>query len=427
MSRSQAVKAAPSRALVERYATVRARSLFLAEPLTDADATVQAGPDACPAKWHLAMPTAFFETVVLKAHLPNYRPFDERLLSLFDPFPESAGPRLVRVVPGLVTRPSLERVREWRAHVDAAMVALLSQGPVGPDIEAAVELGCHREERQGELLLVDILHLFSCSPLKPNYREAEPRRMESASVDIPLWIGFPGGIAEIGRADEDGGFAFDAERPRHQVLLRPFELADRPVTNGEWMEFIEDGGYRSPLLWLADGWERILSEKWSHPLHWERRDGIWWTMTLRGMLPVDMSAPVAHLSYFEADAYARWAGRRLPTEAEWERAAEEVPVAGNLYERQALRPRRVDGSQPGLKQVFGDVWEWTSSAFAPYPGFKPSAGAQAGSDARFANNRYVLKGGSCLTPASHIRASYRMAQQPHRRTAMAGLRLARDA
>lgn len=414
----------PSEDLYVRYASVRADSRALAAPLSDADATVQSMPDASPAKWHLAHVTWFFETMVLKPNLSGYREFDDSFNFLFNSYYESVGERQPRPKRGMITRPSLEQVLDYRDHVDAGVARLLANGAEG-DVLDLIELGLHHEQQHQELLLTDVLHLFAQSPVKPAYRDAEPLAV-APPAESTQWLSFDGGIVGIGH--DGAGFAYDCEGPRHEALIRSFRLADRCVTNGEWIEFIRDGGYRDPLLWLSDGWAQILENRWSAPLYWEERDGAFWSMTLRGMQPVDPDAPVAHVSYFEADAFAAWAGKRLPSEAEWETASQGLPVAGNFADGGAgrLRPRPA-GSGRGSRQMFGDVWEWTRSPFTAYPGFKPAPGAVGEYNGKFMNGQYVLRGGSCATPTGHVRATYRNFFQPDKRWQFSGLRLAEDA
>ena len=322
----------------------------------------------------------------------------------------------------------------YRRHVDAALVDLLESGRADEALMRTVELGLHHEQQHQELLLTDILHLFAQNPLKPAYRAPEP--LATAQPPDGGWTAFDGGIRPVGavpfaEAAMDGsgrGFAFDCETPRHDALIRPFRLATRCVTNGEWMDFIADGGYGDPLLWLSDGWATVQAEGWDAPLYWERRDGAWWTMTLKGPQPVDPAAPVTHVSLFEADAFARWAGKRLPTEFEWEAAAESLDVAGNFAGSGRLRPAQAPGTDQGggLRQMFGDVWEWTASAYAPYPGFKAVDGAGGEYNGKFMSGQNVLRGGSCATPDGHVRATYRNFFYPHQRWQFTGLRLAED-
>ena len=410
-------------ALESRFRRVRAASVALVAPLSDADATVQSMPDASPAKWHLAHTTWFFEAMVLVPQLAGYRCFDERFNFLFNSYYESVGDRHPRPQRGLLTRPTLTEVLAYREHVDAAVAKLLQADPEQRVLEV-VELGCHHEQQHQELLLTDILHLFAQNPLRPAYRESEPLPVENIDRAKTYKI-FSGGMFQIGH--KGPGFAFDSEGPRHAVQLEAFRLADRLVTNREWMEFMSDGGYRNPLLWLSDGWAKVTAEGWWSPLYWEARDGEYWSMTLRGAQPVDADAPVTHVSYFEADAFAGWAGRRLPTEAEWEVAAQSLPVAGNFADGGRLRPKPAGTAAGELRQMFGDVWEWTRSAFMPYPRFRPMAGALGEYNGKFMSGQFVLRGGSCVTPEDHVRATYRNFFAPHARWQFSGLRLAEDA
>jgi dimethylhistidine N-methyltransferase len=406
------------------YRTVRQSSQSLSTPLSEADATVQSMPDASPAKWHLAHTTWFFETMVLEPHLPGYRLFDERFNFLFNSYYESIGPRQPRPMRGMLTRPSLENVCAYREHVDGAMEKLFIRGPA-ENVAELIELGCHHEQQHQELLLTDILHLFAQNPLRPAYKAPSPLPVRPTATGPCSYERFEGGLIEIGHEGE--GFAFDSEGPRHRVFVEPFRLADRLVTNQDWMEFIADGGYRNPLLWLSAGWAKAQEENWSMPLYWEERGDDYWTMTLRGAQPIDPAAPVTHVSYYEADAFATWSGRRLPTEAEWEHAAGSVPQLGNFADSGRLRPKPTASSSNGLQQMFGDVWEWTRSAFLPYPRFRPIAGAVGEYNGKFMSGQFVLRGGSCVTPAGHIRASYRNFFPPEARWQFSGLRLADDA
>ncbi|HSZ09873.1 MAG TPA: ergothioneine biosynthesis protein EgtB [Steroidobacteraceae bacterium] len=411
-------------ALSRRYGDVRAATAALALPLSDADATVQSMPDASPAKWHLAHTSWFFEAMVLAPNVPDYRVFDERYNFLFNSYYESVGARQPRALRGLLTRPALEEVLKFREHVDGAMAELLKREPP-EDILGVIELGCHHEQQHQELLLTDILHLFAQNPLRPAYKDSVPLPVEFTSRAKPTYQSFPGGLFDVGH--DGAGFAFDSEGPRHAVQLDPFRLADRLVTNGEWAEFISDGGYRNPLLWLSDGWGRVRDEGWTAPLYWEARDEEFWTMTLRGAQPLDVDAPVTHVSYFEADAFATWAKRRLPTEAEWEVAAQMLPVNGNLLDSGRLRPKPAPAATGELRQMFGDCWEWTRSAFMPYPRFRPMEGALGEYNGKFMSGQFVLRGGSCVTPQDHVRATYRNFFAPHARWQFSGLRLAEDA
>lgn len=405
---------------------VRRSSLQLATGLSDADATVQSMPDASPVKWHLAHTTWFFETMVLLPSLPGYRVFDVRFHHLFNSYYETLGSRHPRPRRGLLTRPSLDVVVAYRRHVDEALARFLRAGPETRAL-ALVELGCHHEQQHQELLLTDLLHLFAQNPLQPAYKAPEPLPVQVAAAGNSNDLTFAGGLLEFGHDGQ--GFAFDCEGPRHRVWLEPFQLADRLVTNGEWMQFVDDGGYRDPLLWLSDGWARVNADGWAAPLYWERRDGAWWTMSLRGAQLVDAAAPVCHISYYEADAYARWCGRRLATEFEWEHAADGLaPRDGHYADSGRLRPRAAAAATPSRpRQMFGDVWEWTSSAFTAYPRFKPETGAVGEYNGKFMSGQYVLRGGSCVSPPGHLRASYRNFFPPEARWQFSGLRLAKDA
>jgi ergothioneine biosynthesis protein EgtB len=420
---SPAALCAERSALERRYREVRAATVALAFPLSDADATVQSMPDASPAKWHLAHTTWFFESMVLTADSSNYKAFDERFNFLFNSYYESVGARQPRALRGLLTRPTLGEVLAYREYVDSAIAQLLQRTPADSVLKV-IELGCHHEQQHQELLLTDILHLFAQNPLRPAYRESAPLPVELIDR-LQAYRGFPGGLVDIGH--QGTGFAFDCEGPRHTVRIEPYRLSDRLVTNGEWAEFIADGGYRNPLLWLSDGWATVRSEAWSAPLYWEARDGEFWSMTLRGAQSIDPDAPVTHVSYFEADAFATWASRRLPTEAEWEAAAQTVAVTGNFVNSGRLRPRPAPQVTGELRQMFGDVWEWTRSAFMPYPRFRPMEGALGEYNGKFMSGQFVLRGGSCVTPEDHVRATYRNFFAPNARWQFSGLRLAEDA
>jgi ergothioneine biosynthesis protein EgtB len=400
-------------ALGERLFATRKLTLDLAAPLSDADATIQPHPDASPAKWHLAHTSWFFETFVLRDHVPGYRAFDERWAYLFNSYYEAEGPRHARPRRGMLSRPSLDEVRSYRAHMDEALErALPSLPPAALDL---VELGINHEQQHQELFLADVLATFAENPLEPAYAELPP----PACFAVEPLSFQPGreGIVEIGAPDE--GFAFDSERPRHRAFLAAHALANRRVTNREWRAFVEDGGYRTPTLWLSEGWDWVVRGKVQKPLYW-RKDGR--EFTLAGPREIDWAAPVAHISYFEADAFARWAGARLPTEAEWESfAASADPSLGNQLDAAgAVAPRPGGG-------MFGDVWEWTRSAFASYPGFAPAAGAVGEYNGKFMSGQFVLKGASCATPRGHSRASYRNFFPPNARWQFTGVRLARDA
>ena len=413
---------AANEALAARLFATRRYSLDLAAPLSPEDQVVQANDDASPTKWHLAHVTWFFETFVLKPHLPSYRLHDERFPFCFNSYYEAEGARQPRGLRGLLTRPTHDEVGAYRAHVDEGLRALVA-GPAmaNPDVPALLEVGIHHEQQHQELLLTDILSLFAAQPLRPAYLAADAGAVDTA---CPLtFTRHDGGIVEVGHAGD--GFSFDNEGPRHQALLRPYRLADRLVTNGEWLAFIADGGYRTPALWLADGWATVKAQGWEAPLYWERHDGAWLQMSLYGRRPVDAAAPVCHVSYYEADAFARWAGHRLPTEFEWERAAVAMGETGARRRGgEAYRPLAADGDD---NQMFGEVWQWTQSAYLPYPGYKAAPGAIGEYNGKFMCGQQVLRGSSCATAPGHERPTYRNFFHPHQRWQFMGLRLASDA
>jgi len=410
--------------LAARYERVRAATTELAAPLSPEDCALQSMPDASPVKWHLGHTSWFFETFVLAPGLPGYATFDPAFRVLFNSYYHGVGERHPRPERGLLSRPDLATVLRYRAHVDAAMQRLLG-ADVPPALAALIELGLHHEQQHQELILTDLKHLFSRNPMQPAYRPRWP--LAAVRPRAGGWLRYAGGIATLGHAGD--GFAFDNEGPPHRVLLESYELAARPVTHGEFADFIADGGYRRPELWLSLGVDAVRAHDWQAPLYWSRRDDEWQTFTLHGAAEIDPHAPVCHVSYFEADAYARWAGARLPTEFEWEFAAQGMPPDGNFVESGALHPVASPGQgredAPG--QLFGDVWEWTSSSYGPYPRYRPAAGAVGEYNGKFMCNQYVLRGGSCATPASHIRATYRNFFPPDARWQFSGLRLARDA
>jgi dimethylhistidine N-methyltransferase len=412
-------------ALASRFAQVRAATLLLTTPLSAEDQTVQSMPDCSPVKWHQAHTAWFFETFLLVPNDPDYQPFDALFGYLFNSYYETVGPRRPRPQRGLVTRPSLSEVRAYRRHVDAAMTELLD-GPLGrdPAITALVELGLAHEEQHQELILMDVLHLFAQMPGHPAYRAiAAEQSPDPGSLGF---VDFEGGLVEIGH---DGcGFGFDNEAPRHLARMGPYRLADRLVSNAEWLQFIDAGGYDRAEFWLSDGWAKAREEAWAHPLYWvEDEAGGWSEMSLGGLRPLDLNAPVSHISYYEADAYARWAGKRLPTEMEWEQAAAGLDAGAGGLDLDRLTPLSATPGAPGLRQMFGDLWQWTASSYAPYPGFKPDAGAVGEYNGKFMINQMVLRGGGCATPRGHVRASYRNFFYPHQRWMFSGLRLAEDA
>jgi ergothioneine biosynthesis protein EgtB len=412
-----------------RFQEIRNESEALTAVLTPEDQSIQSMPDVSPTKWHLAHTTWFFETFILTRFDPDYRGFDPAFAYLFNSYYEAAGPRHPRPERGLLSRPTVDTVAAYRRHVDAAMARLIERTDAARWRAAAplVELGGHHEEQHQELILMDIKHVFSLNPLLPAYQAFEAGR--PALPPAAGRVEFAARLAEIGHAGP--GFAFDNETPRHKVWLDPFALATRPVSCAQYLEFIEDGGYRRAEFWLSDGWATVCREGWATPLYWSRADGEWTIFTLSGRRPLEPAEPVCHVSYYEADAFARWAGKRLPTEAEWEVAAEGVPISGNFADRRLLHPCPDDdpaaqAGQTPLHQMFGDVWEWTASPYIAYPRFRPVAGAIGEYNGKFMSNQMVLRGGAAVTPKGHVRATYRNFFPPSARWAFAGLRLAED-
>ncbi len=400
--------------LVQRYCDVRAHTEALVAPLSAEDCALQSMPDASPAKWHLAHTTWFFETFVLESRVEGHRAFDPSYRVLFNSYYEGVGERHPRLERGMLSRPDLATVFAYRAHVDRAMIRCIDAAEADPALHALIELGVNHEQQHQELILTDLLHLLSRNPLRPAYAADAPpmqARNDRTVQDRALrWLRHPAGLVSVGH--EGPGFAFDNEMPAQPAYVETFDIASRPVSNGEYAAFVEDGGYRRPGLWLALGWESVRAGGWIAPLYWEQRDGRWWAFTLRGMTEPDPDAPVEHLSYFEADAYARWAGARLPTEFEWEAAM-----------RRESGGDAVDATTPGI----GDVWEWTSSSYAPYPRFRTAPGAVGEYNGKFMCNQYVLRGASVATPAGHSRLTYRNFFPPDARWQFSGMRLARDA
>ncbi len=416
--------------LARRYLNVRQATLALAQPLSAEDCTVQSMPDASPVKWHLAHTTWFFETFILeRVRGALHQPFNPAFRVLFNSYYNSVGAKHPRPERGMLSRPSLSEVLAYRRQVDTVMADVLARPErLGSELEALVELGLHHEQQHQELILTDVKHMLSRNPLHPAYEPVWP--LMKIGARTPAWVRVRGGIHEIGHAGP--GFAFDNEGPRHQVLLRDFEMAAYPVCNGEYLQFMADGGYTRPEFWLSMGWDFVQANRLRAPMYWEECDGEWHAFTLHGLVRVDSNTPVTHVSYFEADAFARWTGARLPTEAEWEAfAANAADPAddGNFQESRMFHPvpPRTPRVAPTGKQVFGDVWEWTSSSYAPYPGFTTPAGAVGEYNGKFMCNQYVLRGGSCATPRSHLRTTYRNFFPPDARWQFSGLRLARDA
>jgi ergothioneine biosynthesis protein EgtB len=412
--------------LAQHFRRIRDASVALCQPLEDEDYVVQSMPDASPAKWHLAHTTWFFEEFVLRRDLEGYRCYDERFRYLFNSYYNTVGPMHERPNRGLLSRPTVAEVLAYRTHVDEQMQGLLADPGAGA---AIVTLGLNHEQQHQELLLTDIKHLFSCNPLAPIYQARE----ESAWRAAPAlsFAQFPGGLVEIGHVGS--AFCFDNEQPRHRLYLQPFQLANRPVTNAEFGEFVRSGGYEQPTLWLSDGWAVVQREHWRRPLYWA--ESLEQEFTLSGVRAINPHAPVCHVSYYEADAFARWANARLPSEAEWEVAActAAAPLRANFLEEGHWHPipataahAELPQQSPALLQMFGDVWEWTQSPYSPYPGFRPLEGALGEYNGKFMVNQLVLRGGSCATPASHIRPTYRNFFAPAARWQFSGLRLARD-
>ena len=405
--------------LTERYQSVRDLTERLAALISAEEQTIQPMPDASPTKWHRGHTTWFFETFLLRPEQPDYRVFDDQFNFLFNSYYNAIGERLARPNRGILGRPSAATVGDYRRHVDEAMVAFIeSEAGQRPEIAELIELGVNHEQQHQELLLMDIKYTLSQNPIRPAYRGHDLAPTPSAPLE---WIDVTGGIFSIGHLD--GGFSFDNELPRHEVLLDPFKIASRPVTNGDWLEFMSDGGYERAELWLSDGWAKCGAAHWTHPEYWIQGDG-WQQFTLDGVAKLDRHEPVSHVSYFEADAYARWAGARLPTEFEWECAARRLRPDGPASDDNSLDTDRLHPGGPGADRLYGDVWEWTASPYIGYPGFRAAAGAVGEYNGKFMVNQQVLRGGCCLTPLDHMRFSYRNFFPAHTRWQCSGLRLA---
>ena len=406
-------------ALIQHYLSTRKQTLRLSLPLSEADMTIQAAEFASPSKWHLAHTTWFFEEFFLRglgfvtSHADTYR-------FLFNSYYETIGNRQAQGKRGLITRPTLIEVMHYRQEVDEAVIEMLKNGVDAAMLEI-IELGINHEQQHQELFLTDILYTLAQNPTYPAYRTDNIHAIENKKQTPISYVPFNGGLDFIGHTGTN--FGFDNEFPKHKVYLEPFQLANRLVTNAEWIDFIEDGGYHTPLLWLADGWKVLQTENWQMPLYWVKADG-YQSMTLNGLQAINFNAPVTHISYFEADAYARWANKRLPTEMEWEVAARTQKIQGNFMDSGCYQPKAVADSETILTQMYGDVWQWTASPYSAYPRFKARVGAVGEYNGKFMNGQYVLRGGSCVSPREHLRASYRNFFYPHQRWQFSGLRLA---
>lgn len=409
--------------VAQQFKRVRAFTEELCAPLATEDYVIQAAAFASPAKWHLAHTAWFFETLLLKPFAAGYREFNAEFARLFNSYYDSIGAYHPRAERGLLSRPTVNEVYRYRAYVDEKMLALLADEahPQRAEIKRRTQLGLQHEQQHQELLLTDIKYNFAYNPLKPVYKKLKRTLYAEAA---PLsWLPFDGGVVELGHTDD--GFCYDNETPRHKVYLNSFRLASRPVTNREYLNFIEDGAYQNSDLWLSDAWRMIREQHWQAPLYWQREDKHWRYMTLGGMYDVDMEAPVCHVSYFEAAAYARWAGKRLPSEAEWEVAANMVAVRGNFVDDGFIQPQPC-ATHSGLQQMFGDVWEWTHSPYMPYPGYQQAHGPLGEYNGKFMSSQIVLRGGSCASSRDHLRASYRNFFYPEERWQFSGFRLAED-
>lgn len=415
-----------SPAVANRYREVRAQTMTLVSPLSAEDTNIQSAPETSPPKWHLAHTTWFFENFVLLPHVAEYRPYHPRFGELFNSYYYGVGNFTPKSSRGVLSRPSLNEILRYRGCVDSAMEALLTDDNRLPEIDSLVALGLHHEQQHQELLLMDIKLNFFHNPLQPAYLPTPPPPAKSVPLGLE-WHTFKAQLTEIGH-DSKSDFAYDNECPRHPHYLAAFRLASRLAINSEYLAFIESGGYQRPELWLSDGWDRVRKEGWTAPLYWEKSDGAWKTMTFHGMQSLDDNAPVCHVSYFEADAFARWRKKRLPTEFEWEAAVRDAAVDGNFLENGRLQPLPLaEYPETTPAQMWGDTWEWTSSPYQAYPGYRPFAGAVGEYNGKFMCNQYVLRGGCAVTPQSHLRATYRNFYPPESRWQFSGIRLAEDA
>jgi len=419
--RSAAGERVSAEELAARYRSVRRATERIAEGLSAEDCAAQSMPEASPIRWHLAHTSWFFETFVLARALPGSKPFDPAYGYLFNSYYNSVGERVPRPERGRITRPGLEEIRAYRRHVDARIAEVLAQARTAAPAE--LELGLQHEQQHQELMLTDLKNLLWSSPLRPAYRPFAGA--DGRNGGPCAFLPYAGGLHWVGHSGE--GFAYDNEGPRHRAFTAPFELASRPVTNGEYLEFVETGGYRDPMLWLSDGWDWVVAERIEVPLYWEKGERGRRVFTLAGERELDLAEPVVHVSFYEADAFARWAGARLPREEEWELAAHELPVEGQLAESEVFHPLPVRAADPARPAaMFGTVWEWTMSPYVAYPGYRAGPGALGEYNGKFMCNRMVLRGGSCASPASHLRASYRNFFLPTARWQFSGIRLARD-
>lgn len=408
--------------LLGQYKAMRQQTEALVAPLTPEDQMVQSCPEASPAKWHLAHTSWFFETFILSQHLKDYRPFHPQFRNLFNSYYNAVGAQPEKAIRNTFSRPGLEEIQKYRKHVDEHMHKLLETGTPGDELGRLVELGINHEQQHQELLVTDIKHAFWTNPLRPAYQAGTAATSAGSDAAAQKPHSYPEGLYEIGA--NEGSFHFDNESPRHKVYLQPFRFANRLVTCGEYLAFMDDGGYKRPELWLSDGWLAVQANQWEAPLYWEKSGHMF---TCAGMRKINEHEPVCHVSYYEADAFARWAGARLPNEFEWEVAAAEVKPEGNLLEENRFHPTPASVSVNDKPvQIFGDVWEWTASGYLAYPGYKPAAGALGEYNGKFMCNQMVLRGGSCVTPRSHIRPSYRNFFTPETRWQFSGIRLADD-
>jgi ergothioneine biosynthesis protein EgtB len=409
--------------VADQYRAVRRCTENLCQPLEPEDFILQSIPDASPVKWHLAHTTWFFETFVLVKYVPDYQPFHPQFNFLFNSYYNAVGPRWPRPERGLLSRPSIADIRRYRTYVDEHIDQFLQTFTSGPEVAATLVLGLNHEQQHQELILTDLKHAWSANPLHPVYREAIPAQGRTPEL---RWLTFPGGVTSIGFEGSD--FAFDNESPRHRVFLNEFKIANRLVTSRDFLAFMADGGYERPELWLSDGWAARQAKGWTEPLYWHRQEQDWLTVTLSGLRPVALDGPVCHICFYEADAFARWSGARLPTEAEWECAAAQAPVAGHFLESGRFHPSSTPaaGDRGPIYQLYGEVWQWTASPYVGYPGYRPAAGALGEYNGKFMCNQFVLRGASCATPRSHARLTYRNFFPPDARWQFAGLRLAKD-